>query len=1003
MPTFTIYVTSGADWFYATLNAVAMIFSDSDLIWSVALMGAMFAIITGAWHFIQKNVGSGQIRTHTWVEHGLMMAIAVALGFAPTRCIVQDIYGDQTATAVDNVPLIVSVPAAIFSGISFEIFRAVDTSFQSTSGSYMSVSEQGFATPLKLLFAMRGGLEKSAPDLARSFQNYLLDCSKNSTINSRALATTPDLFRYLIENGRDTGLVETYIAPGAGGATQSLSTAAVVSCSQAKALLQQRFDVFESGAGAGQSDIERLINYNIQTAQKGGSGVNRYTYTDFENSFNQLLGFTGQSAQQYMRTALVRNLVNDTYRCANAAYDNAAFVNCTQIQNDAMEAYKIDSTGAASLFTKTMFPAMTLLQMMFFAFSVVIFLYGLLRGAGVLAYLGKYLLFGTWVFSWLPFVAVINAFIQWMVEEKIRQLPVAGLTSESYSAYMYDVLSTNLATASDMLAATPLLTLGLLTGSAFAMASVAGRLSARDYVDESQAAPRTGTVQPLVQTTAQHTSNVATGVQSADFTPYKFSASDATGETERSLWREAQDKSISQLRQFSRAHDTIVNHLSGQTFTNSEAVMNSLGVNRVQEVAESAGRDYAERIGAKSGAFERAEAVFKGDLGLSVPGVGGVGGGASSSDGHAMESSLDGEAKSILAAMRKSATNYANQNIASLTDVVQTLGGTTGTEVDRELNSYNESRAAAESASKAYENVVELRRSGATSIEFDSPALGKYFEDDAALGDKGNSWIRRIDERFSEVVQSHPSAAAAANHFRSTLTTHGKSYTPESDTLSKLMAIGRFDPTFKSGLLFEVAGQAPLSGSANMYSGVGSSAAGVTVENDIGGSVNPSSLPSATGIRTPQEVTQRLKELDSGNANVLAGAAAVQSSIEGKIDEMGGRGSTLTGSLDDAGANARTSVAAGTIKNIQDSNSLPPDVKHGLIEKADEAFVHGGVDRDNVIERVTQKNQEATGGWQSDGSFKVDFGGVNETNQQREFGNVAEPTPKEANYIPTKK
>src|SRR5690606_30288782 len=230
-------------------------------------MGAMFAIITGAGQFIQKHVGSEQIRTHTWVEHGLMMAIAVALGFAPTRCIVQDIYGDHTATAVDNVPLIVSAPAAIFSGISYEVFKAMDTALQSAAGSYMSVSDQGFATPLKLLFAMRGGLEKSAPDLARSFQNYLLDCSKNSTINSRALATTPDLFRYLIENGRDTGLVETYIAPGPGGTTQSLSTAAVVSCSQAKALLQQRFDVFESGAGAGQSDIERLINYNIQTAQ----------------------------------------------------------------------------------------------------------------------------------------------------------------------------------------------------------------------------------------------------------------------------------------------------------------------------------------------------------------------------------------------------------------------------------------------------------------------------------------------------------------------------------------------------------------------------------------------------------------------------------------------------------------------------------------------------------------------------------------------------------------
>src|SRR5690606_30476126 len=121
-----------------------------------------------------------------------------------------------------------------------------------------------------------------------------------------------------------------------------------------------------------------------------------------------------------------------------------------------------------------------------------------------------------------------------------------------------------------------LLTFGLLTGSVYAMVGIANRLSARDYVDESQAAPRTGTVQPVTQTTAQHTSNVATGVQSADHTPIEYTISRGNSEVEQSAREEALTKQMNQMEALSNFRSVAVSELRGTDIANRQALASSL-------------------------------------------------------------------------------------------------------------------------------------------------------------------------------------------------------------------------------------------------------------------------------------------------------------------------------------------------------------------------------------------------------------------------------------------
>lgn len=903
MPTFTIYITGGMEPFYATLNAVAMFFDSGTLIWEVVWMGAMLALISGAWHYVQKLGGSTMIRTQSWTDHWVMMAIAVTIGFAPCRVVIQDIYGNQDAAPVDNVPVILAVPASLFSSVSYGIFTGIDTAFQGVSGSYMSVSDQGFATPLSLLYSMRGGLETTAPDLSRSLQNYMLDCSRHSAINSQGIATSNNLFDYLLDNGRNEGITDIFIGQGTdangnpNGTAVSLASPQVVSCSEAKDLLRARFDVFESAAGVDNAGVERLINYNIKQAARpgGGGGSARYTYSDFQNAFNQLLGFTGQTAQNYMRTALIRNIVNDTYRCSNASFSTYAFVNCTQMQSDAMEAYKIDSAASGSLFTKTMFPAMMLLQMLFFAFGVVIFVYGLLRGAMVINYLGKYMLFGMWVFSWLPFVAIINAFIQWMVVEKIHQLPVAGLTSENYATYMYDVLSTNLATASDMLAATPLLTLGLMTGSAMAMANIANRFSARDYVDESQAAPRSATVQPAVQTTPAHQSNAITGVQSADHVDPVFSVANATRAATESAHTQSVSSQIAQMRAAERAVGAMVQDVGGGQWTATDGRTYSLG--KMDAVGEAQRTSMA--IAEDSQYGKDVTAQIKGFFGALGSGVG-----VQEAYKHVTSSS----AKEAIDKGLDAGTKYAENFVSKADSVYAERSGTLSADTRSVRDAYTDQQSKTTQDVESYK--VSVTRSQDTSLRRDLPAatLGTAIAEDTANGGAGQ-YARRINDAYRQLHEEKGSAADAAYQASlNYLTNNGKTYIPGQEEMAQMMAVQRLQPNshLQDNIVSEVAAAPVIQGSAYRNAGIGDGVRGLAVNgNGLG-----SGVPSAVGVTgsaprqllTATDLQDRTAITDGveyGGAGVRTGYDTAQDNFRNKYNGNGGQNLDGSKPMDD--------------------------------------------------------------------------------------------------------
>lgn len=482
MFTFPIYVLGESTSFYAMLNAVAMIFNQTGFINSVmltaglvVLMSVMVSMLTGMGGDKGKNPP---------VTAAVFFAGMVALSSIKSTVQVTDVYSGSTVN-VANIPLLISVPSSIFTTGSYKLFQSVETAYGNTNASYQSVSTSGYVMPLKLLFSLRKGVEKSDPYLAASLQQFIIDCIPGSSVNMTAFRDSIDYVEYIFANSRPSGLTNVYST----GAPQGTAMA----CPDAVTSLQNSIDTYMSSA-----QLRRLINENAR--ERNPTNASGFAISDVESAYTNTVAnaFSStavtipgavQGAGQFMKNALFYSTVMDTFKCMDSAGDQSDYTLCNVMLTQGMEQWKTDAAAQGSMFAKMAMPAMIFLQLMFFGFAPLVILYSFFLGAGSVGLYVKFLGFGVWTMSWLPFSAVIQMYIQYNVTDKLAALQTKAVTIGNYEAFMYDVLSTRLALASDLLAATPMVSLALLSGSIYGLSSLAGRWSGRDYMDEKQGSP----------------------------------------------------------------------------------------------------------------------------------------------------------------------------------------------------------------------------------------------------------------------------------------------------------------------------------------------------------------------------------------------------------------------------------------------------------------------------------------------------------------------------------
>ncbi|MEZ1439668.1 conjugal transfer protein TraG N-terminal domain-containing protein [Pseudomonas shirazica] len=473
---FTVFVLGDVSTFYNTLNSVAMIFNAKGFMTGVYLVGGFIALISGIMFVIQKGASEQFIPANGPVGGLFGFAMMVACCTIKADVKIEDIY-TGTVNKVDNVPLVIAAPASLFTTTMYGLFEKINTAYQSTSGSYMAVTQNGFVTPLKLLLTLRKGVENVDPYLVASLKQYIIDCVPGSTTFSIAdFQKSTNIVSYVLGHSRGTGLTTYWDNVNIAGSA--------LSCQEAQIKIALKVDAFPSSAAA-----KQMINAGMKVKSPSGSA---YTPDDVSAAITNLvpsLWSAAQSADDFMVNALFYNSVVGTYNCLDSVSDQNSFNLCMTSLTQQDEQFRSDAAASGSFFAKIMTPTMVFLQILFFGFAPIVIIYSLFKGAGSLMMYVKFLGFGIWTTSWLPFSAVVQMYIQNDVAEKLTEFTEAGLVPSNMKAVYYDVLATRLGIASDMLAATPLISAAMLGLTAYGMVSLASRWSGRDHNDEKLQSP----------------------------------------------------------------------------------------------------------------------------------------------------------------------------------------------------------------------------------------------------------------------------------------------------------------------------------------------------------------------------------------------------------------------------------------------------------------------------------------------------------------------------------
>lgn len=476
--------------FTTVLNGVAMIFNSSLFDPAqgagVVLMGLLLAII----YMIMPVLSEGKIDAKPF----FFILLLLYAGVIPKeRLQVEDVFSGQV-TAVDNMPLVIALPASIAASLNKGITDKIETYFSTTNGSYLTMGAEGFVNPLKLLLSLRDPETtiRSFPFLSSSITEFVKYCAPTDPIFSTAkMSASNDIIGYL--SGLNVAGIMTYFDAanqnGQGISCTEGKTRLVADSSQVA--LKPKFEAQAKAATAG------------EYPKSGNAATLGPTVTGLNQAHTLLLatGIAGnlQTSQQFMANLLAFTPAQQGVDCINQPTGPSMSTCLTEtITRQALESNAIDNAGQAGVFTRTVIPASNIMLALFYALSPIVIAVAFLSGAkhGMKVMMG-FLIFGIGTQSWMPVAAIINFYIQQQTQYAMSSFPPEGVTMENYMQF-YNVVSTKVGLASNLMVSVQAISFALMSGSMYSLSGVSSSMAAKDKVDETMAAPSYGKTDPMV-------------------------------------------------------------------------------------------------------------------------------------------------------------------------------------------------------------------------------------------------------------------------------------------------------------------------------------------------------------------------------------------------------------------------------------------------------------------------------------------------------------------------
>lgn len=590
---FSIYVVGDGYTFYTVLNAIAMVFNSGSFWNSVFALAGLCTLIGVLFQMVQASGGASATSGAFGVTAPLYFAAIVALIGIRSNAVVQDIYSGQVYK-VSNIPIIVTVPASIFTTASYNTFQWIDTAYSLPNAtSSLSVGSVGFLNPLKILLALRTGLEGGAdPNARKTLDEYVAYCAEPgpTTFDANTLATQTQvsILRYLQTNAFSGGLVNIYNTANPSGLPGSCATAA-----------SYLVNYFETQIGSPSSSAYLASILNLRMREKNPANLTStgaWTGTAGVQSIMQIGGTAAQDAKTFFVNAITLNTINLALTCRNQRVMDAEYANCLAetAKADSQEGWKSAETFAASFFMGTALLTQTSLQLMFFAVSPIILMYMLFAGASGFQTYWQYIIFGIWTSSFLVFMAVIQGLILLGLQARAVSFIGQGL-SLSNASDMYNSLSFWLAAGSSLMASVPLLSYGLLKGGGNALVAISGRMNGDKHVNPNKVQPDLVKNGALVGTAPAMNVDLGSGVgKSSMATDIKVATSNQVSQTDSQALQNSISQSWGKNWQVGRtetdsAGTKFTSTTDGVEYTKKDGSTGKLGKTDSAKIAASGG------------------------------------------------------------------------------------------------------------------------------------------------------------------------------------------------------------------------------------------------------------------------------------------------------------------------------------------------------------------------------------------------------------------------------
>lgn len=433
----------------------------------------------------------------------LMGLFIYALVAVPTvdRMYISDVNTGKTLPVYD-VPLGLAIVGYGMSLISFRTSELMENAFQSvpiegTAFESTLTGGNGFLSPVKTLYALRASalqeLDEPLMYNMYSYTKYCLHASADKKLADNAAATNvfkpdemkrrADPFSYMMDEALISpdhlNTLAEFMDPTTGDETFQ-------TCEDVR-------DVLDGGAG----DVGSLDNYLDSSTRFGASRLRALSTSNEAVTQNcadggacldsvsaittnyellgQLLGGV-TNARNFHRVRVMRDF-NGLVSGAQEIDPDSAMLAVANI-NESIQTAQLQEAIEGETFLNFMMPATNFIIMLFYALFPLAMLIMITKGMGAAQYLGGYLLIGIWGYSIFPVATAIN----YITIANTREAVSALINMDGFTPFAYDMIldstANYLAVGSNLLAAAPIVTLAVITGSVFALTSVASSAAA---------------------------------------------------------------------------------------------------------------------------------------------------------------------------------------------------------------------------------------------------------------------------------------------------------------------------------------------------------------------------------------------------------------------------------------------------------------------------------------------------------------------------------------------